>query len=185
MPSRHHQTVPSVCDCWDESEQAHKQIPLFQSCHWRCFHISYKWSVKCLSAIPTPLPIPLLLSCHVSNIIPYPSTLASSSVWPRWRRQLHYTHSSHQAPFLFLCLLVQFDSRPNLLSNYANEFIVGGSPSWLSRDSDSLGTGGQKVCSAHVWQFDRSSTEREQGRRERKNLSTSQWAPSSRSCPKP
>lgn len=66
---------------------------------------------------------------------------------------------------------MQFDRRPNLLSNYANEFIVGGSPSWLSRDSDSLGTGGQKVCSAHVWQFDRSITEREQGRRGRKNFS--------------
>lgn len=111
------------------------------------------------------------LSCHFSDVVPYWSTLASSSVWPRWWRQLHYTHSNHQAPFFFLYLVVQFDSCPNLLSNYANEFIVGGSPSWLSRDSDSLGTGGQKVCSAHVWQFDRLSTEREQGRRERKNFS--------------
>lgn len=53
---------------------------------------------------------------------------------------------------------MQFNSCPNLLSNYANEFVVGGCPSRLSRDLDSLGKG-QKVSLTHVWQCERSGRE--------------------------
>lgn len=51
------------------------------------------------------------------------------------------THFSF-SPFF----LLQFNSCPNLLSNYANEFTVGGLHSRLSRDLDSLGRG-QNVSS--------------------------------------
>lgn len=54
---------------------------------------------------------------------------------------------------------MQFNSCPNLLSNYANEFIVGGSPSRLSGDLDSLGKG-QKVSLTCVRLCERSVRKR-------------------------
>lgn len=66
-------------------------------------------------------------------------------------------HTANKDPFsLSPCppLLVQFNNWPNLLTNYANEFVVGGTPCWLSKDLDSLGKG-QNVSLAHVWQRER------------------------------
>lgn len=66
----------------------------------------------------------------------------------------------------FFAFWVQFNSCPNLLSNYANEFIVGGSLSWLSRDLDSLEKG-QNVSLAHVWQCKRSRRGKQRKRESR------------------
>lgn len=75
-------------------------------------------------------------------------------------------HVTYKDPFsFFFSFLVQFNSCPNLPSNYTNEFIVGGSPSWLSRDLGSLGKG-QNVSLAHVWQCKRSSRKRKDKERE-------------------
>ena len=56
-----------------------------------------------------------------------------------------------QGPIFIFAFLVQFNSCTNLLSNYANEFTVGGSPCWPGRDLDSLEKG-QKVPLARAWQ---------------------------------
>lgn len=68
-------------------------------------------------------------------------------------------------PYIFF-FLVQFNSCPNLPSNYANEFVVGGSPSRLSGDLGSLGWE-QKVSLAHVWQR-KSSSRKEVGQRKKR-----------------
>lgn len=86
-----------------------------------------------------------------------------------------------QGPIFFFAFLVQFNSCPNLLSNYANEFIVGGSPSWLSRDLDSLGKGTKSFLSSclAVWEVEpgrerqRKRGSREGGEKERERKKTS------------
>lgn len=64
-----------------------------------------------------------------------------------WRR-------CKQGTIFIFAFFVQFNSCTNLLSNYANEFTVGGSPSRPSGDLDSL-ENRRKVSLARVWQFER------------------------------
>lgn len=78
----------------------------------------------------------------------------------------HKDQFSFLFPPLHFFFLVQFNSCPNLPSNYANEFVVGGSPSRLSGDLGSLGWE-QKVSLAHVWQR-KSSSRKEEGQRKKR-----------------
>lgn len=101
----------------------------------------------------------ILSSCSCRTKV----SLAHICAWRRLHTRTRFLFCS--PPYIFF-FLVQFNSCPNLPSNYANEFVVGGSPSRLSGDLGSLGWE-QKVSLAHVWQR-KSSSRKEEGQRKKR-----------------